>query len=288
MPNQKRPRTEKQLANDARLKAAAAARRAVKEDGTTVGTEPLSPEQIDDVAKGDTPTPVDTRPVETSTERFYSQGDYEALAKQVQELKAMFSAQGPSHQQNTPTQSVSQVSGGRIVGVTDKYIVDPAYYPDFTKRLSEEERLARFAFPINYELTYEFNTSQYETKEGLNMKEPMFKLELLRKQTDPQGNATAGRYLISSATFFEDPQSALVVARQNGLEVDENNYRHFLDEMRYIQMRDWLFENFYPPETFEKKSNRREEVIGGKLVTYFEVSSQNSERMPFDQMDRKF
>lgn len=266
MDKPKRPRTEKQLANDKRLKEEAAKRRAEKQENTA--------------------SQVELPPVpETPSEKIYSQDDVDKLKNQVEEVMQLLRLQqglGVTPQQQGPT-----IQNGRVIGITERYSVDPANYPSPVERLAKETRLAPFAFDFNYDVDYEFQTTEYQTKEGIWQKEPRFKLTLSRVRVDDDGNRTNGRFLISTAFFLEDPQSAITVARQNGYDVNEMEQTEFLNEMRYIQFRDWLFEQFYPSKAFEKHSNKQEMVMDGKIVQYFEITSQNSEKMPFDKLDNK-
>jgi len=180
------------------------------------------------------------------------------------------------------------VTNTGIVGTLEKYRLDPEYYPDPCARLADEERLAPVAFKHNFELSYEVSTSAYETKDGRNVKEPKFTIELTRIIRDPEtGEATNGRYVVCRGIFHEDPAAALVVAREHGVEVADENEKAFLDEMRYLRFRDWLLEAFYPPKSVQQKTNKRETVIDGKLVEFFEINSEQSETMPFNQITKK-
>jgi len=204
-----------------------------------------------------------------------NQPDYAELQRQVLELTTKFAnlqPQGP------------QVANGRLVGTFTKYNTDPNYYPDPCERLAAEPRLQRFAFPMNYELKFTTSTSSYETKDGISTVEPKFELELVRIMLNEEtGEATNKRYVICKAIFHEDPQSAIVVARQNGIDINKFNEKDFLDEMRYLQMRDWVLECFYPPKTQEKEK-RKEMVIDGKIVQYFEINSETPEAMKFGDL----
>ena len=204
------------------------------------------------------------------------------LVKRVKELEDLI--------RNLPKAQAPevQVRGGALVGTVERYIVDPAYYPDPRERLAKESRLARFAFDQNYDLTWKIETTQYETIDGIRQKEPRFVIELLGIVRDPETDEpTQKRYVISRGTFHEDPQAAIIVARENNLEVDESNQRLFLDEMRYLRIRDWLLENFYPPKDDSSQKNKHEEVIGNRLVTVYEKSSESSIKVPFDELSKK-
>jgi hypothetical protein len=218
--------------------------------------------------------PVDPGPTKTP--------DYESMMRMVLELQRAFINQ----QAATGGQTVSPT--GSLVGTQERYVLDPDYYADPTERLRNEPRLQRFAFKDNYEIKYKcYPTRRYETIDHRWVQEPQFDLDLIRIMYDEAtGVPTNGRYTVCRGVFFEDPETAVVVARDNGLEVDETNQRQFLDEMRYIRMRDWLLEAFYPalPQVVK---NKKEMVIGGKLVDYFEVNSEDSETVPFSQLKSK-
>lgn len=210
--------------------------------------------------------------------------DYADLVKQMNELKAyLFDMKG-----GAPTPAGITATGQGLIGTFEKYILDPARYPDPSKRLAKEPKLARFAFDMNYELDWNVGVSSYKTIDGINTKEPKFTISLHRVIMDEDtGEPTPGRYVISTAVFHEDPDAALVVARENGIAVDESDEKKFLDEMRYLRVRDWLIECFYTPLITGKKTNKKEMVVGGKIVQYFEISSEDSSGIPFNELNGK-
>lgn len=232
--------------------------------------------------KSVTPQEPQPAPAEIATEESPS-----VLAQQVLELKAQMELLIKMNQGNTAPGAV--ISGGRIIGTVEKYLVDPAHYQDPRDRLREEPKLQRFAFKTNYELIYQVQTTSYETKDGVNTKEPRFNLELHRIVFNDDG-PTDKRVILRRLTFHEDPQAAIIVARENDL--DPDNYPggedKFLDDMRYLRIRSWLLEAFYPPKNDQSRQNIREEVIGGKMFQTFEVSSRDSATIPFDQLDKKW
>lgn len=230
------------------------------------------------------PAPVAPTKAEGPTvqeESTMSGTEREDLQRQIDELKVLLQNSAARLTQGTPGVQVNPQ--GKLTGTHDKYIIDPKNYPDPTPRLSREPRLQRFAFPINYELEWDVSTTSYQTQDGVNTREPKFTLKLNKVKLDDEGEPTVGRYTLRTATFHEDPQAAIVVARDNGLEIDDYNEKDFLDEMRYLRMRAWLLEAFYPPKT-EVKKNAREEVIGNQVVQYFEVTTPASGTLSFDQL----
>lgn len=207
-----------------------------------------------------------------------SMDDYLDLKREIEELKR-------SSWQPQP-QGVG-LKNGRLVGTVEKYNLTKDYYPDETLRLAKESRLARFAFDENYELRFDVSTTEYQTIDGIRTKEPKFTLELIGKVFDDDtGELTSGRYIICRLIMHEDPEAALVIAREQHLDVDEDNEESFLNEMRYIRQRDWLVKCFYP-EVSKKDNRKKEMVIGGKIVEYFEVDALEEEhvRLPFNKLD---
>lgn len=200
--------------------------------------------------------------------------DYADLQSQVNELKGYLFDILRTGTAGAAPAGVAATNQG-LVGTREKYILDPAHYPDPRERLAQEPKLARFAFDMNYELEFNVGVSQYQTKDGVNTKEPKFTIQLNRVVIDEEtGEPTDGRYVITQGIFHEDPEAAIVVASEQGIDVNAWEEKPFLDEMRYLRFRDWLLEAFYTPLPARDRKNKREVVINGKLVQYFEVNSQ--------------
>lgn len=202
-----------------------------------------------------------------------SNDDIGELLRRIQELEAR--------------QSSPQVGPRGMVGTFEKYRVDPSLYPSPIDRLSNEAQLQRFAFKENYEMTFATTTTSYQTQDGINVREPKFTLDLIRVLFDEEtGQKTNGRYTVCRMVFHEDPEAAIVVANEHGLPIDQINQKEFLDEMRYLRMRDWLIDAFYPPKS-TAGTKKKEMVIGGKLVEFFEVNSEDASSIPFSQLKTK-
>lgn len=210
-----------------------------------------------------------------------SKAQYDDLLRQIQEIKAA------GFDNLTQAPQGAQVTNKGVVGIVDKHVIDPKAYPDPREELSNERLLQRFAFKDNYELEFEVTFTQYEAKDGINYREPKFNLQLNRIVFDERtGEATVGRYIIAKFVMHEDPQAALMVAQENGIDVPEAVEQAFLDRMRYLQMRDWLVGCFLEPLPTARKEIK-EMVVGGKLVQYFEVSNEEADSIPFDQLKDK-
>ena len=230
-----------------------------------------------------------SREAQPSPETTITEPSYTELLQRVQELsesQALLKAALLGKDKSVEPGN-AQVERGSLIGSFEKYIVDPTHYPDPRERLAAEPRLERFAFTSNYELSWDISTTSYENIEGVRVREPRFTLELLGVMFDDDGNPTGRRYIARRAIFHEDPAAALAIARENKIPVDETTQKVFLDEMRYLRFRDWLFDFFYPPRPQTKK-DRRQMVIGNQLVDTFEISSEDSQAMPFDELNTKF
>jgi hypothetical protein len=217
----------------------------------------------------------------TNEEEIGGEQSVDDLKAQIAEMQQnmkfmqqmMMQGQGPQLNKNA-----------RLVGVIDKYVVDPSNYPDPRPRLFAEPRLAPLAFNLHYEMDYEVGVSQYETKSGENLREPKFKVQLNRIVYNDQGEPTDKRYIARKLVFHEDPQAAIVIARENGLEVNPENEKDFLDEMRYLRVRDWLFDIFWPKPA-DEAAKIGEEVIGGTIVQVYTKSSEDPSGIEFNRLD---
>lgn len=220
-----------------------------------------------------------------------SQEDYQSLLAKIEELKSN-SFEDKMLEIMKTMQGGAQLTNRGVVGTVEKYSVDPKNYPDPRDRLAEEPKLQRFAFKHNYQLGWEIQISSYQTQDGINTKEPKFNLTLIRMVLDeetgepvvaPSGNLKV--FDVCRLIFHEDPQAALAIARENGLEVPEETEKTFLDEMRYLRMRDWLLEAFIPPKRTDV-AQKTQTVIGNKLVEVYEISSENSAKIPWGDMKK--
>lgn len=259
---------EQKLAASDRMKAMHAAKKLDRE------TAPLLPVTVE-LAENTTPdVPTDQ--------------NIDDMKAQMLEMKQTMDLmrQALLNQNQSINTNVSMNQHGELIGEFDKYLVDPSNYPDPTARLADEPRLASLAFKHNYELEYEVGISAYQTKSGKNIREPKFNVTLNRVVIDDQGNTTSQRYIARKLVFHEDPQAALVIAREQNIEVNKGDERLFLNEMRYLRVRDWLFGIFWPVAV-RQQDGIREQVIGNQLVQVFTKSSEESSSIPFDQMNKK-
>lgn len=217
------------------------------------------------------------------------------LQRQLEEMKQNMDLMRQALLNQNQGQGLQVNREGRMIGEFEKYVVDPANYPDPTPRLSKESRLAPLAFEHNYELTYQVDVSSYETKQGQHIREPKFNVTLLRVVLDDQGNRVqvtdpkTGKqqdkfYIARKLVFHEDPQAAMTIARENGVEIgDGRDEKLFLNEMRYLRVRDWLFDIFWPRQV-QDMQQITEEAIGGQIVQVYTRNSEETGSIPFDQL----
>lgn len=228
-----------------------------------------------------------TNPVET---KISNEDDIQVMKAQIEELKKMvFQSQKPATEalQSPQAQQGAQITSQGLIGTLHKYNTDPNYYPDYSERLAAEPRLARFAFGENWELEQSVSLSSYTTIDNRRISEPKFTIQLIGKVFDENGDDTGQRYVRKQMIWHEDPDSALAVAKENGLNVEDYQEKEFLDEMRYIRVRDWLLENWYPPTNTNKKSQTRQQVIGNQVVDVYEASSVEASTIPFNTLNGK-
>lgn len=228
-------------------------------------------------------------PEEDEVTQVQDEQGLDELKKQMQEVmetNALLKAALLGNQKQSQGQGITVGKNNNLLGEVEKYLLDPVNYPDPTPRLRKEPRLQPLAFDYNYELDYSVSTSSYETKTGVNMREPKFHVTLSRIVLDDQGEQTPKRYIARKLIFHEDPQAALVIARENNLDVDKSDERAFLNEMRYLRVRDWLFDIFWPKPA-QEQARIKEEVIGGTLVQVYTKNSVENTGVDFDKIKAK-
>lgn len=245
-----------------------------------------TPDQVEAPRLAETPPPLEVS--ESAPETISQDDDVEAMKRRLRELESYIFNQ-PRQPQATGPQVTQR---GTVVGTLEKFPVDPKHYPaqeEIFERLLNERRLTLQGFGRDWwDIEYEVSSVNYDTKDGLNVTEPKFQVRLIRIIPHPETNEPSNRrYTLHKLTLFEDPRAAVQTAREHGLEVDEANERRFLDEMRYLRIRDWVIESFYPPKPTQDRTNKREEVIGNRLVEVFEANSTDPVEVPFNQMKNR-
>ena len=216
---------------------------------------------------------------DSKAEAKVANDDVAALLKRIDELeKRQFFSQAPQPLARTVT----------------KYSLRLEDYPDPRERLTSEPRLEQKAFKQNFLLDWEIRPHRYDAKDGVHYSEPGFRLKLWKRAEDPKtGELTDRVWLVQKATFFEDPDSAISCAHDKGINIsnpEDSEYwnpqtKDFLDEMRYLRIRDWLFEIFWPSPV-KAPDNILEEVFDNTLrpVKILETSSHDPQPIDFSKL----
>lgn len=257
---------EERKAFGAKMKASREAKRQPKvEPKVEIKAQP----QVDDIQE------------EQSTDDIKSQ--LKEAMESISLLKAAVLNQGT---QGLGNQGVGLNKDGGLVGEFEKYALNKDRYPDFTERLANESRLNAVNFNFNYELDYGVTTSKYQTADGRRVIEPKFRLQLNRIVIDEDGVQTDKRYVVKRMIFHEDPEAAMVIASENGIKIDSSDEHLFLNEMRYLRARDWLFD-IYWPKTLIVNEGIQEEALNGTLVQVFTKSSPDASVIDFEKLNSK-
>lgn len=198
------------------------------------------------------------------------QNDISALLRRIQELeKKQFFPSAPEQEAPRTTKTV-----------VTKFSFNPSDYPDPRDQLFEEPRLKLKGFNKDWwDLGWQVQKVNYE-EDGLKYAAPRFLLEVFRVMEDEDtGEPSAKKYLRKRGNFFEDPDSFLSIAEQHGVSIPETFEKQFMDSMRYLSMRDWLLELFYPPKS-TTQDKKTEVVIDNRLVDVYESSTEIDGKKP--------
>lgn len=186
----------------------------------------------------------------------------DALMKRIDELeqRQFFAPRPAESQQQYQPKSVVKFS----IKATD--------YPDPRPRLFSEERLIMKNFTATwFHLEWKVSRVDYD-RDSIHFTEPRFELELWRIKENEDGEPSNKRYRIATGMFFEDPDNFIQIANFKGIDIPETLEKEFADEMRYLIMRDWVLECFYPARP-TNSANKTEESIDNRIVEVVEVSS---------------
>ena len=309
MAKTKKPRSAKQLANDERLRNKAKAvadnmptptaepqveeedfvptevaeKKAAQEAGVpdpefVAPTPKPDAEQVDDVPEAPVSPQMPVTP----------QVDPNLIAAMVAAMTVM-QQQNPQLAQATPDQKIEEtvrvmgtqpnqnkavLSAQGVQGITYRYDIEKSHYPDPTKRLMAEPKLANFAMEHNYRFKWSVDGEQFE-KHGMTFAEPRFTLELYRLLRDEDNEPTGRMALVARAMQHEDDFVVRMVAQDLGL-LDqfadtEEGFRLLRDEIRYHRLQQWLFSIFAPPKVRTFRRAPKQEVIAGKVVEVYDT-----------------
>lgn len=163
---------------------------------------------------------------------------------------------------------------GRVMGIIERFPINPSFYKNPVEELYETPELKRFNLRYNWVIEWAVTPTKYQTAMGTWYIEPRFELTLKKKQFDEDNNELIKyddrnqpyhpRIVWGRASFFEDPPANLLEAELAGLTMDDVDSPDFQEKMRMYRYKFWLIEKVSPKAPKFTTSNRREEVIGGK------------------------
>lgn len=174
-------------------------------------------------------------------------------------------------------------SQGGVVGVIERYPIDPNNYKDPTDELYDTPELRRFGLRDNFVIKWSISPTRYQTAMGTWYVEPRFELTLLRKQFDEDNNEVVKidektgrsfnpRIILGRVSFFEDPPADMIEAEQAGVSMNDLDVGEFQNKMRMYRYRFWIAEKLNPRPPKSTTSNKKMEVIGGKIYEIDEYS----------------
>lgn len=303
----KKPRSEKQLANDKRLREMALKRaeekRKAKED--TYLEEDFEPAEVKNKKKEaevDPAQAVQSIPVNTA-EQVEIPAPADMPVQPVPQFQAVDPAlitsvaiavaqalqQNPQLQSAAPEQKLdileqsqnrqgqhsARVGANGIQGVFEKHSVREEDYPSPVPRLMKEPKIQRFAPQENFIFRWAVDGIQYE-RNGITYSEPRFTIELLRRLFDEDtGEPTNRAALVARNILHEDEFTTKAMARELDVISDYDNsdegFKALMNEMRYQRIRQWMLALFAKPEVETHNRRPTTQVIEGKVVEVFDT-----------------
>lgn len=260
----KKPRSEKQLANDQRLRD----RKANKEQ------EQLNA-QVEKENEASTPTPEPTPSMGLTPE----QKD-QLLLQLMQKVTAMENAQTTPMSVDQALDKTAQMQGydinvgkNGVQGRVFKYPIEKSFYPDPTERLYDEPLLKRFNLRENFYFDWEVEGVEYE-KYGVTYAEPRFIVRLFRRLFEDDGLTPNGQLaLVNRQIQHEDEIAARTAASKLGMQDKFEDFQEMMNEMRYYRIRQWLLDLFSPVQVHSHNKQSTTMVIDGKVVEVFDTEA---------------
>lgn len=268
----KKPRSPKQLANDQRMREAAAAKRAAKEAKEKT-PEPVAQVDLPDVTPEEPTTapPVPEEAPVASSPQVAQAPAVAMTADQFEALLQRFSGMG--------SEKSKQIEG---VGIIERFPVSKDFYKNPVEELYDIPKFRRFGMRDNFVIDWTVNQARYETKQGQWYIEPRFELTLKRKQLDDEGNeivrhdkmgkAFHPRIVLGRASFFIDPPADMVEAELAGLDDSGLADDELRERMQFWRYSMWIEERLIPKLPEKTTQGLKEEVINGKAYQIEEYS----------------
>lgn len=309
--NDKKPRSEKQLANDERLRQMALKRAEEKRQAkeAEIVEEDFEPSEVIEKRNAEQePASIQQVPVDTSEQIEipaiedmpapapvqYSQVDPAlitsmaiAIAQALQQNPQLKTA-APEEKldileqtQNRQGQHSARIgANGQIQGIFEKHSIREDDYPSPVARLLNEPRIQRFAPHENFIFNWSVDGVQYE-RNGITYSEPRFTIELLRRLYDEEtGEPTNRAGLVARNILHEDEFTTKVMATKmeviGDYEEGAEGFKMLMNEMRYERIKQWLMAIFTPAKIEFHNKRPTTEVIDGKVVEVFDTEKPTS------------
>lgn len=257
----KKPRSEKQLANDQRLRD----RKKIKVETDGAPKPRVSQINLPEAPTAETPQP------QTAMEMlvYKLMGEIEELKKQKNpDMTPEAALQYTAQMQGQPT-----VGRNGIQGKLVRYPIETSYYPNPVARLYAEPTLKRFNLEENYFFDWTVEGVEYE-KYGVTYAEPKFTVRLFRRLFDDDGITPNGQFaLINRQIMHEDEVVARAAADKLGLTDSFESFEDMMNEVRFLRIRQWLLDLFTPVKVETHKNKPTQQVIDGKVVEVFDTEA---------------
>lgn len=213
-----------------------------------------------------------------------SQEQFQMMLDRLQKSEPTTQASPQAINQAFPQGNVPTLNTlGGVVGVVERFPVDPRHYKSPVDELYEVPELRRYSMKENYVIEWKVTPTRYQTAMGTWYIEPRFELTLKKKQFDENndelvrhddnGKPYYPRIVLGRVSFFEDPPANLLEAEQAGIEPDDLDTGEFQEKMRMYRYKFWLIEQLNPKKPKFTTRDSHEEVIGGKVYEIQEYSN---------------
>ena len=252
----KKPRSEKQLANDQRLRD--------KKKANQAAPAPEAPA-----------TPEQPQAAPAYSGLTAEQKD-QLLLKLLLEVDELKKTKNPDVTPEAALQYTAQMQGQPVIGRNGiqgklfKYPIEESFYPNPLDRLYELPELSRFNLKENYFFDWEVTGAEYE-KYGVTYAEPRFTIRLFRKMYDEEGQPNGKLALINRHIQHEDELVARAAADKLGLTDTFESFQDMMNEMRFMRIRQWVLDLFKPPKVETHKNKPTTMNIDGKVVEVFDT-----------------
>lgn len=261
----KKPRTEKQLANDQRLRD----RKATNEQ-----------EQLNAQVEKENEAAAPQAPASPTFTALTAEQKDQMLLQLLSKVTDLENSRTVPMSADKALDQTAQMQGydinvgkNGVQGRVFKYPIEKSFYPDPTERLYDEPLLRRFNLRDNFYFDWEVEGVEYE-KYGVTYAEPRFIVRLFRRMFEDDGLTPSGQLaLINRQIQHEDEIAARTAAGKLNMTDSFESFQEMMDEMRYYRIRQWLLDLFSPVKVHTHNKQATTMVIDGKVVEVFDTEA---------------